>query len=429
MRKLLASSLIGLLLGLAPALPVLAFDRIVAVVNDDVIVASELESSTRSIAAQLRQQGTRLPPERVLERQVLERLVLERLQLQVAERTGVQIDDEVLNEAVRSIAERNGLTVGQFREVLARDGFDFAAFREDIRRKLTLEQLRRRQVDNRITVSEREIENLMETVARQAGIEGEYRLAHILIAVPEAAAPDQTEAARAEAEQVLADLRAGADFARTAVSVSDGQQALEGGDLGWRAGSELPTLFAEVVPRMDPGDVSEVLRSPSGFHIVKLVDARYGGDEHIVRQTHARHILIRPDEVTSADEARRRLAQLRQRIEGGDDFEELARAHSEDRGSAVKGGDLGWVSPGDVVPEFERVMNALPPGSVSPPFQTPFGWHIVQVLERRDHDSTTEVQRARAREIIRERKLDEEVEAWLRRLRDEAYIEYRLQAS
>lgn len=405
-----------------------AFDRIVAVVNDDVIVESELERTMRSVVSQLRERGTRLPPPPVLERQVLERLVLERLQLQLAERTGVAVEDSVLNEAVRSIAERNGLTVGQFREVLERDGFDFAAFREDIREKLTLEQLRRRQVDNRITVSDREIETFMATLARQSGVEGEYRLGHILVAVPEAAAPDQVEAARERAGEILADLEAGADFAETAVAASDGQQALEGGDLGWRPGTELPTLFADVVPRLERGELSEVLRSPSGFHIVKLLDVRYG-DQHIVRQTHARHILVRPDELTSAAEARQRLRQLRERIQGGENFAELARAHSQDRGSAVRGGDLGWVSPGDVVPEFEEVMNGLPEGAVSRPFRSPFGWHIVQVLDRRDHDSTSEVQRARAREILRERKLDEEVEAWLRRLRDEAYIEYRLQES
>lgn len=426
MRYLYALLLPCILLLAAPGAA--AFDRIVAVVNDDVIVESELERTMRSVVSQLRERGTRLPPPSVLERQVLERLVLERLQLQLAERTGVAVEDSVLNEAVRSIAERNGLTVGQFREVLERDGFDFAAFREDIREKLTLEQLRRRQVDNRITVSDREIETFMATLARQSGVEGEYRLGHILVAVPEAAAPDQIEAARERAREIRADLEAGADFAETAVAASDGQQALEGGDLGWRPGTELPTLFADVVPRLERGELSEVLRSPSGFHIVKLLDVRYG-DQHIVRQTHARHILIRPDELTSAAEARQRLRQLRERIQGGEDFAELARAHSQDRGSAVRGGDLGWVSPGDVVPEFEEVMNGLPEGAVSRPFRSPFGWHIVQVLDRRDHDSTSEVQRARAREILRERKLDEEVEAWLRRLRDEAYIEYRLQES
>lgn len=415
---------------LAPALTraqdnYIELDRIVAVVNDDVIVQSDLDRQMRTVVAELRRKGTQLPPRELVERQVLERLVLKRLQLQLAERTGVRVDDELLNQAVQDIAERNNLTLGQFREVLERDGYDFGAFREDIREKLVLEQLRRRQVDNRIQVTDREVADLLRTYAHQTGEGREYHLAHILIATPDAASPEDIQTQRERAEKTLQRLRDGADFAQVAVEVSDAQDALDGGELGWRKQDQLPSVFADVVPRLTVGQMSEVLRSASGFHIVKLLDERTG-ERQLIRQTRARHILIRPDELASVEDVRTRLAQLRSRIADGDDFDELARAHSQDRASAVKGGDLGWVSPGDLVPEFEQQMSRLGPGEVSAPFQSPFGWHIVQVLERRDHDSTEELRRTRAREVIHRRKLEEEVQAWLRRLLDEAFVEYRL---
>ncbi len=426
MLRILSLLLAVLVPALAPAQgDYVPLDRIVAVVNDDVIVQSELDRQLRTVVSELRRKGTRLPPREVLERQVLERLVLKRLQLQMAERTGVRIEDDLLNKAVREIAARNGLTLGQFREVLERDGYDFAAFREDIREKLVLEQLRRRQVDNRIQVTEREVDDLLRTREHQTGQGREYRLAHILIATPDAASPEVIQEREAEARETLQRLRDGADFDRLAVEVSDAQDALEGGDLGWRKEDQLPSVFADVVPGMEAGEVSDVLRSSGGFHIVKVQDVRHG-ERQMVRQTRARHILIRPDELASEGDVRTRLRQLRSRIVDGDDFAELARAHSQDRASAAKGGDLGWVSPGDMVPAFEERMNRLAPGEVSVPFQSPFGWHIVQVLERRQHDSTEELRRSEAREAIHQRKLEEEVQAWLRRLLDEAFVEYRL---
>ncbi|NIV75672.1 MAG: molecular chaperone SurA [Gammaproteobacteria bacterium] len=422
------SILLALLLGLGPAAhaAVVPLDRIVAVVNNDVIVLSELENRVRTIRAQLRQSGTSPPPESVLERQVLERLILDRLQLQMAENMGIRVDDTTLNRAVAQLAQRNGLSVRQFRDILERDGYDFARFREDVRNEIIISRLQQRQINNRVTVSQREVENYLATRAQQANPDTEYRLGHILIGVPEAASPDAIAAARAKAEEVLASVRAGVDFAQTAVAVSDGQQALQGGDLGWRKQQQLPTIFAEVVRGMQPGEVAGPIRSPSGFHIVKLVEKR-GQEKHVITQTHARHILIRTDELTSEAEARRQLEQLQTRIENDEPFTELARAHSDDRGSAVNGGDLGWLSPGDTVSNFENVMNGLAAGEVSEPFRSQFGWHIVQVVERRRYDGTEEVRRTQALEQIRQRKSEQELDTWLRELRDEAYVEYRLE--
>jgi peptidyl-prolyl cis-trans isomerase SurA len=400
-------------------------DRIVAVVNDDVIVKSELDSRVRTIRASLRQAGTAAPPEAVLEKQVLERLILDRLQLQKADQMGMRVDDATLNRAVATLAQQNGLSVRAFRDVLERDGYDFRQFREDVRNEILIGRLQQREINDRITITEREIDNYLATRAKQGSSQEEYHLAQILISVPEAASPEDIQRARAKAEKVLASLQAGADFAQTAVAVSDGQQALKGGDLGWRAQQQLPSIFAEPVRHMEPGQISGLIRSPSGFHIVKLLEKR-GDSKRVITQTHARHILIRTDELTSDKDAQRQLEQLKQRIENGQSFEELARAHSDDRASAVNGGDLGWLSPGDTVPNFERELDKLPTGAVSEPFRSQFGWHIVQVLGRRKYDGTDQIRRAQALEEIRQRKGEQELESWLRQLRDEAYVEYRL---
>jgi len=403
----------------------LVLERIVAVVNDDVIVQTELDKRMQTVLAQLQQQQTQPPPRDVLEKQVLERLVLSRLQLEQATQRGIRVDDTTVNQALRQIAARNGLSLTEFREILAGDGYDFAGFREDIRNELALKQLRERQIGNRIKVTDREVDNLLATQAIQQSGNDQYWLGHILIAVPEAPSPEEIAEIRAEADSVLAQLEGGTDFQQMAVAVSDGQQALEGGDLGWRRANELPSLFADAVLHMKPGDISDLIRSPSGFHIVTLLDVRRS-ETHIITQTQARHILIQPNELTSVRDARIRLEQLRERITNGDDFAELARSHSSDNSSAVNGGDLGWINPGDVVPQFQAAMDRLSPGEISEPFESTFGWHIVQVLGRRDRDSTEDVRRAKAKEAIRQRKLDDEVQAWLRRLRDEAYVEYRL---
>ena len=424
---LIAGPLTGAVAQSTPS--VIELDRIVAVVNDDVIVESELQARVRLVKDQLRQGGTALPPEDVLGKQVLERLILERLQIQIAERAGMRVEDETLNKAVEQVAKQNNLDVPQFKQILERDGFDFARFRQDIRNEILISRLQQRQLQNRITVTDRDIDNYIFTLEKQGTDASAYRLSHILVAVPEAASSEAIADARRQAEQIVEQLRNGTDFAKLAVSQSDGQQALQGGDLGWRNGSELPTIFADVAPKMRKGEISDPIKSSSGFHVVQLADVRGAAGRHVVIQTHARHILVRPNEVTSAEEAKNRLQQLRVRIENGDDFEELARAHSDDRGSALQGGDLGWVNPGDTVPNFESTMNSIPEGGLSEPFETRFGWHLVQVLERREFDDTEKVKRARAADQLRQRKMDEELQNWLRQIRDEAYVELRLDES
>jgi peptidyl-prolyl cis-trans isomerase SurA len=404
---------------------ILELDRIVAIVNDDVIVESELSARVETVRAQMRDSSTQPPPEGVLRRQVLDRLIIDRLQLQLAERGGLRVDDETLNQSVAAIAAQNQLSLREFRDILERDGYDFGKFREEVRNELLISQLRLRQVDNRIRVSPQDIDNFLATLTRQGGQASSYHLGHILIAVPEAASPEQIAAVRVQAEEALARLRDGADFAQTATALSDGQQALAGGDLGWRTAAELPTIFADAIPGLAVGEMTDLIRSPSGFHIVKLLALR-GEEQVMVTQTHARHILIRPDEPVSPAEARRRLEALRERLENVESFAELARAHSQDSGTASKGGDLGWVNPGALIPAFERVMNSLQLGELSEPFETQFGLHIVQVLERREHDDTEQARRGKAAEEIRARKLEEELQNWLRQIRDEAYVEYRL---
>jgi len=404
---------------------IVELESIAAVVNNDVITSGELERKSAEISERLRQNNTALPPASVLRQQVLENLITRRLQLQLAERAGIRVDDQTLNRAVHNIAAQNQLTLEQFRDVLEKDGFDYLQFRENLREDITINRLRQRQVDNRVTVSTEEIDNFLANLKAQGITTQAYHLAHILIAVPEAATPEQIQQARQKAEMVLTKLRSGADFAQTAVSVSDDLQALQGGDLGWRKAGELPSLFAEMVTKMQPGDISNLIRSPSGFHIVKLLEKR-DEQSQLITQTHARHILMRPNELISEQEVKSRLLQLKQRIESGDDFAELARSNSEDPGSAAAGGDLGWVDPGTMVPEFEQEMNKLKVNQISEPFKSRFGWHIVQVLERRNHDDQGKTQRSKVRELIRQRKIEQETQNWLRQLRDEAYVENRL---
>jgi peptidyl-prolyl cis-trans isomerase SurA len=418
----------GALLWATPAAAEVSdFDSIVAVVNDDVITRSELETELDELLLQINADPARLPPRRVLEGQVLERIIADRLQLQAAEQAGIGVDDQTLAQAINNIASNNDLTLAELRTAMAADGMDFAQFRESVRKEIILSRLRNQEVINRINVSEQEIDNFLKKELVGTGGRTEYRLYHIRMGLPEAATPDEIRRTRARAEELVARLRAGGDFQQAAMTYSDGRQALEGGDLGWRKANELPTLFTDIVVEMQRGEISDPVQSASGFHIILLADYK-GSDRQIIRQTHARHILINTNEMTSDTDARLRLAQLKQRIEGGDDFGALARSNSDDTASAIKGGDLGWVSGGDLVPAFEERMNALNPGQISEPFRTQFGWHIVQVIERRDYDNTNEVLRAKAREAIRERKANEAGELWLRRLRDEAYVEIRLDA-
>ena len=400
-------------------------DRIVAVIENDIIMQSELDTQLRTVVGQMREQGIKLPSSSVLENQVLERMILTKIQLHRAEETGIRVDDETLNRTISNIAAGNNVSLSQFREILEKDGFNYVRFREDIRNEIIISRLRQREVDNRISISSKEIDNALSNLEFQGKTETEYRLGHILISLPETPTPDEEEQARLVATKILEDLSAGQDFTMMASTFSDGQRALEGGDLGWRKKNEIPTLFSAQIASMENGNISDLIRSPSGFHIVKLTDVR-SSEKHMITQTNARHILIKVNELTTADDALVRLEQLRVRIEGGDDFAVLARSNSNDTVSAADGGNLGWSSPGRMVPIFEEVMNQLDIGEISQPFETQFGWHILQVLDRREHDDTESVRRTKASEDIRRRKSEEAHQNWLRHLRDEAYVEYRL---
>lgn len=402
-------------------------DRIIAVVNEDVILDSELNTRIRTVLGQLQQRGTQPPSADVLRRQVLERLIVSHLQLQVAERTGIRVDDKTLNSSISGIAKQNGMSLDEFRTAIETDGFNFSVFREDIRKEMIVSRVMQRRVRQRVNITEQEIDNFLSTNKNNAEGNKEYRLSHILISLPEAASAEQVDAAKAKADDVISQLRSGINFKQVAAASSDGQQAFNGGDLGWRKSAQLPSIFSDIATSMQKGDISGTIRSPSGFHIIMLSDLRGVEQRHMVKQSLARHILIRKNELTSNDDARIRLQQLLIRLEGGEDFSSLARAHSDDRGSAARGGDLGWSSPGALVPRFEQEMNKLNAGQISQPFRTQFGWHIVQLLERREHDDTDSFLRTKARKFIRDRKTEDATQAWIRRIRDEAFVEYRLE--
>jgi peptidyl-prolyl cis-trans isomerase SurA len=378
------------------------------------------------IVDRLQGQGTQLPPADVLRQQVLERLVLQEIQMQRAGRLGVQVPDEMLNEALRDVAQRNGIAFEQMPATLAAQGIDYATYREEMRREITMTMLRQRDVIPRIYVSPRELDQALERQANQADQNAEYDVSHILLPLPESATTDQMNRVEELARDISARARGGEDFGQLAIAHSQAQSALERGKLGWRQMGQLPQFIAELVARMESGDVSDPVRTPTGFHIVRLDETR--GSQTgpmMVEQVHARHILMRPTEVQDDATTRQRLASLRERVRGGEDFGALASVTSEDPGSGSRGGDLGWNSPGTFDPEFEAQLAALEPGEISEPFRTQFGWHIVQLLGRRTHDQSDEVRRQSVLVALRESKLDEETELWLRRLRDEAYVEIR----
>lgn len=425
MGLMFALTIVGGTLSPAMAAP-RVLDRVVAVVNDDVILASELDDQVRVVVSRLREVNARIPPQADLERQVLERMIAAEVQVQLAQKTGIQVTEENLNNAISGIARRNGMGLDQFVLALEADGMNYADFREGIRREISMEQLRQRDVARRIAVTDREIDNLLENERlRGAEADIEVRLQHILIAAPERATPEQLKSRREEADRLHTELMDGADFTQVALSYSDGQNALQGGDLGWRRANQLPRFFMDAVDSLAVGDITEVLRSPNGFHILKLADRR-GSTQTRIEETRSRHILIQTNALTSDSQARIQLGQLREQISSGADFAALAEQHSDDASSASRGGELGWLPPGVVVPEFQQAMDLLNPGETSPPFRSQFGWHIVQVLERRERDTTEESQRLRARQIIFQRKLEEETANWARQLRDEAYVEIRL---
>jgi peptidyl-prolyl cis-trans isomerase SurA len=402
-------------------------DRIVAIVNKDVITQRDLEERVALVISQLKRQNTPLPTADVLERQVLERMITDRVQVQFALETGVRVDDLQLDRTVGMIAEQNRMSLADFRRALEREGVPFEKFREDIRREVMISRLKEREVDSKIQIGESEIDNFLEEV-KSTPQGTEFNIAHILVSVPESASPEQIEVRLKRAQEAAARAKSGTDFAQVAVSFSDAADALAGGGMGWRRQDRLPELFASTLAKMKPGDVSEVLRSSAGFHVLKLVDRRGGeaGSAFIVEQTNPRHILVRVNEVVSEAESRRRIGLLRQRIADGSNFAEIARLNSDDTGSATRGGDLGWVVPGDLVPEFERAMNELKLNELSQPVRTPFGMHIIQVLGRRTADVSADRKRLEARKVLRERRSDEAYQEWVRQLRDRAYVEVRL---
>ncbi len=415
---------LGVVLALS-AMPTMSMavdiDRILVIVNDDVITEAEFEDRFLGIMRELRQRSDELPPRRVVEEQVLERMITDKIQLQVANRLGISVGDDAVDDAVRTIAANNRMDVAELREALAREGASYTGLRDSVKSQLIIRRLVEREVASRVTVTDEEIDNFLRTQGAGAA-KREYDVSHILVRVPEAATPDAIEAARTRAEEVIARIRDGMEFEQAVITYSQAQDALEGGRLGWRQPGQLPGLFVEALDALKVGEITDVLRSPNGFHILKLNDLRGVGSSAITK-THARHILIKTDEFISLQEAERRLLQLRERLMNGEDFTELARAHSDDTVTSVAGGDIGWTGPGETVPQFEAAMDKLQIGEISQPVRTPFGLHLIEVLDRRQEQVGDELDRNNARQQLRARKAEERYEQWLRQLRDESYVE------
>jgi peptidyl-prolyl cis-trans isomerase SurA len=400
-------------------------DRVVAIVNDGVVLNSDLDAQVAAVSERLREQKLDLPPQNVLRQQVLERLVLQEIQMQRATHAGVKVSDEQVNAALADVAKRNGMTLAQLPAALAKQGIDYATYREEIRREITLNLLRQRDVLQHISVTPREIDQFLDKQAKTPSERNEYNVSHILIAVGQEATTAQVEAAQRRATEVYERAKAGEDFAKLAVAFSNSQTAFDGGALGWRKGSELPTFLTDEVSKLKPGEVSEPMRTPTGFHIIRLNEVRGGSQQAVEDQIHARHILMKTNELADDALVQQKLNALRERILKGEDFGGIAQVSSEDPGSASEGGDLGWAGPGSYVPEFEQVLGSLKDNEISMPFHTQYGWHIVQVLGHRRYDNTDELKRRQAMEAIRAGKADEETELWMRRMRDEAYVEFK----
>lgn len=428
--SLFAAAVVGALFVPAHAAPANSrsegqeIDRILVVVNNDVITQGEFTSQYNTIRRQLRLAHRPLPPEAALKKQVLEKMIMDHIQLQYAKRTGIKATKDEVDHAVAQIAARNKLTVAQLHEALAHDGIKYDEFRNNIRDQLTIRKLIDRDINERVKVSDSEIDNFLMNAKKNGDMDTEYNVSRIFIGIPESATADVIAAAKRRADDLLAKLRHGMDFQRAAIEYSQGQEALQGGHLGWKKAGQLPDLFLRALKKMKAGEISGVLRSPNGFHILRLDAVRGGNHAQSIVQTHVRHILIRPTAVMSVQQATRELEQLRERILAGESFAALAKAHSDDVASSVNGGDLGWVNPGTMVPEFERAMDKLKPGQISEPVRTRFGVHLIQVLGRRKVDVTKTLERADARRQIHERKAKELYEQWLRQLRDEAYVNY-----
>ena len=400
-------------------------DKIVAIVDNDVVMQSQLDQRVHEVQQTIAKRGGAVPPASVLDQQVLERLIVENLQLQIGERSGIRITDEELNQAIGTIAQRNNMSLEQFRAALAHDGLSFNDAREQVRREMIISRVRQRRVAERIQVSEQEVKNFLASDLGKMQLSEEFRLANILIPTPESASSTAIQAAAQQAGQVYQQLKQGADFAQLAIARSASETALEGGEMGWRKAAQLPPPFDRMLRTMAVGDVTEPVRTPGGFIILKLQEKR-GGQTQLRDEVHVRHILIKPSEIRSEAETKILAQRLYDRIQAGEDFAELAKSFSEDPGSALNGGDLNWVDPNNLVPEFREVMANAPQGQVSKPFQTQYGWHVLEVLGRRATDSTAQAREQQAMTVLRNRKYDEELQTWLRQIRDEAYVEIKL---
>ena len=405
---------------------VVKLDRIVAIVDQTVVTEQELESRIATVTAQFKKQGTELPPEDILRKQILERLITDTLQIQYAAQTGLKVDDNQLDKTIERIAEQNQMTLTEFSEALAKDGVSMRKFRSDIRNEITIARLREREVDGRVNVSESEIDNFLTSQAANNENQDEFEISHILIRTPEEGATEDVQKAKAKVDTAVNELNAGKSFSKVSASFSDAPNALEGGNLGWKSGAQMPALFLDALKTMHIGDISTPLRSPNGFHVLKLTNKRGGNSPLVIQQTHSRHILIKLSEIMSEKEGKLKMENIKERLDNGEKFEVLARQYSEDS-TASNGGDLGWVNPGDTVPQFEKAMNELKDNQISQPIRTQFGWHIIQVIERRSQDMSKEAARLKARQEIRAKKADEAYQDWIRELRDRAFVELRLE--
>jgi peptidyl-prolyl cis-trans isomerase SurA len=420
----------ALLLGTAAHAEVQSLDKVVAIVDNDVIMQSQLDQRVQEVQQTIAKRGGGVPPANVLDQQVLERLIVENLQLQIGDRSGIRITDEELNQAVGTIAQRNNMSVDQFRAALTHDGLSYEDARDQIRREMIISRVRQRRVAERIQISEQEVKNFLASDMGKMQMSEEYHLANILIATPDSASSDAIQAANKQAQDIYQSLKKGADFSQLAVAKSKSDNALDGGDMGWRKGAQLPPPFDSMLSNMAIGDITPPTRTPGGFIILKLMEKRGGqGQAQMKDEVHVRHILIKPSEIRSEDETHRLAERLYERIKNGEDFGELAKSFSEDPGSALNGGDLNWVDPNQLVPEFRAVMADSPVGVLSKPFKTSYGWHILEVLGRRATDSSTEAREEQAKTALRNRKYDEELQTWLRQIRDEAYVEIKLPAA
>jgi len=397
-------------------------DRIVAIVGDGMALSSELNRSIERVRQQLRQRGDEVPPDDVLQRQVLDRLIMQKLQIQRAEGTGIRVSDADVDDALRGVAQQNGISLAQLRETMEREGMGFSEFRQELREQLLIQRLRQRVIESMPEISDTEVEILM--ASEEFGGQ-EYNLSHIMIEVPGGATPEQIQAARERVDEVQRRLQRGLDFSAAAITYSDSPDALDGGDLGWRGLNAMPRAFADVVGTLDPGEVSEPIGSPAGFHLVRVNDVREGSDV-LIKEARARHIVIQTSEFISSEQARQSINEIKQQIDNGASFAEMARQHSDDEMTANQGGDMGWFRPGDRGPRYQEVIDSLELGQVSEPFQLSSGWHLVKLEDRRQTDVTLDARRNRARSILREQKGEEEYREFLRQLRGESYIEVRL---